>query len=191
MIALLLSARFGIDVLAPTINRSGPDSTFSSLRAQFQYARASEWRSSQFVFRSAAQFASSSLLALEKFAVGGHTTVRGYRENQLVRDNGFVASVEWQIPLLVDDDGNPTHDVQVTPFIDYGMAWDTGSQQPATKRSSLASVGLGLQWRPTPNWLIRADYGYALDDVTTPTESLQDKGLQFRIEYRMTPRAGS
>jgi len=190
MIALLLSARFGVDVLAPTINPSGPDSTFSSLRAQFQYARAFAWRSSQFVFRSAAQLASSSLLALEKFAVGGHTTVRGYRENTLVRDNGVVASVEWQIPLLVDADGNPTHDVQVTPFIDYGIAWDTGSQLPATERSNLASIGLGVQWRPTPNWLIRADYGYALDDVTTPTESLQDKGLQFRIEYRMTPNAG-
>jgi len=191
MVALQLSARFGVDVLAPTINASGPDSTFSSLRAQFQYARAFEWHHSQLVFRSAAQFASNSLLALEKFAVGGHTTVRGYRENQLVRDNGLVASIEWQIPLLVDDDGNPTHDLQVAPFLDYGIAWDAGSRLPTTERSSLASVGLGLHWRPTPNWLIRADYGYALDDVTTPTESLQDKGLQFRVEYRMTPGAGT
>jgi len=187
---LMLSVRHGVGLFDPTINASGPDSDFSSLRAQFQHVRVLDWRDSKFVIRSSAQLAATSLLALEKFSVGGHTTVRGYRENQLVRDNGLALSIELQVPLFVDEEGHMTRDLLVAPFIDYGVAWDRGSGSPTTQRTSLRSIGVGFHWRPTPNWVFRADYGYAIDDVVTPTDALQDQGLQFRVEYRMTPRGG-
>jgi len=187
MIGVTLTGRFGVDLLDPTINAEGPDSEFFALRAQFQYARRLAWRNSEVIIRSSSQFASTSLLALEKYSIGGHSTVRGYRENSLVRDNGVVVSLEMQIPLFVDEDGRQTRDLQIAPFIDYGVGWDSDSASPTSRKSSLSSIGIGLHWRPNANWLIRADYGHALDDVVTPTESLQDKGLQFRVEYRMAP----
>lgn len=187
MFAAMVSGRFGTDLLDPTKNSTGPDSDFFALRAQLQYARDLGWRSSRFSVRTSAQFASDPLLALEKFSVGGHTTVRGYRENQLVRDSAVVATVELAIPVFVDDDGRPTRDLSITPFADYGVGWDEDSASLVSRRMSLASVGIGLRWRPSPNWVVRADYGHALDDVVTPTESLQDKGLQFSVQYRMTP----
>lgn len=187
MIGVTLTGRFGVDLMDPTINAEGPDSEFFALQAQFQYARRLAWRNSEVIVRSSSQFASTSLLALEKFSVGGHTTVRGYRENSLVRDSGVIVSLEMQIPLFVDEDGWQTRDLQIAPFIDYGVAWDSDNASPTSHKSSLSSIGIGLHWRPNANWLIRADYGHALDDIVTSTESLQDKGLQFRVEYRMAP----
>jgi len=187
MFALMVSGRFGTGLFDATTNATGPDSDFFTLRAQLQYARNLGWRGSRFTVSTSAQIAADPLLALEKFSIGGHTTVRGYRENQLVRDSGIVASVELDIPLFVDDDGRPTHDVSITPFADYGVGWDKDGASPTSQRTSLASIGIGFRWRPTANWLLRADYGYALDDVVTPTKTLQDRGLQFRVEYRMTP----
>ena len=187
IIGVVASARFGVDLFDPTIQASAPDSRFTALRFQFQYARTMNWRDSQFIVRSSAQFTSDSLLALEKFAVGGHTTVRGYRENTLVRDNGIVASLEMQFPLFVDEEGRERFNLQVAPFIDYGIAWDSDNSLRTSHKDDLVSVGVGIRWRPLPGWTVRADYGYALTDVVTPTETLQDKGLQFRIEYTMTP----
>ena len=37
---------------------------------------------------------------MEQIAVGGMRTVRGYRENQMVRDNALISSLELRIPLL-------------------------------------------------------------------------------------------
>jgi hemolysin activation/secretion protein len=188
IIGLTVTGRVGVDLFEPTINETGPDSTFTAFRAQFQYARVLGWRNSQFIIRSSAQITSDPLLALEKFAVGGHTTVRGYRENQLVRDNGFVTSVELPFPLIVDDEGRDTLGLLITPFIDYGVAWDNDNGLQTSDKDDIVSIGLGLRWQPTANWSIWADYGYALTDVRTPTESLQDRGFQFRVEYRVTPR---
>ena len=35
----------------------------------------------------------------EKFSLGGVNSVRGYRENELVSDNGVIGSMELRIPL--------------------------------------------------------------------------------------------
>ena len=45
------------------------------------------------------QLTPDSLLSLEKISIGGVDTVRGYRQNQLVADNGVVGGVEVRIPL--------------------------------------------------------------------------------------------
>jgi hemolysin activation/secretion protein len=43
-------------------------------------------RGDQYVLRNDLQLAKDPLLPLEQFTVGGASTVRGYRENQLVKD---------------------------------------------------------------------------------------------------------
>lgn len=183
IVGMSVSGRFGLDAMDATINESGPDSEFTAFRAQFQYARILNWRDSQFVLRASAQYSPDPLLALEKFSIGGHRTVRGYRENQLVRDNGVVASMELRFPLFVDEEGNDTLGLQIAPFIDYGVSWDSDDALPTSDSKDVASIGIGLRWQAAEKWAIAANYGYALTDVVTPTESLQDKGFQFRVEY--------
>ena len=60
---------------------------------QYVYRLPSSLLDSQVVGPLDGQLASDPLLSIEKFAIGGARTVRVYRENQLVRDNGVVASV--------------------------------------------------------------------------------------------------
>ena len=45
------------------------------------------------------QLTPDPLLPIEQIAIGGIDTVRGYRENQLVVDNGWMTSAELRIPL--------------------------------------------------------------------------------------------
>ena len=79
----------GLDVLNATNNRMGkddPDSQFFAWLGQAQWARRIDPLGIQLISSLALQIANDSLFPLEQFAVGGRYSVRGYRENQLVRD---------------------------------------------------------------------------------------------------------
>ena len=75
-----------------------------------------------------AQISADPLLSIERFAIGGRDTVRGYRENQLVRDSGVVASAELRIPLWRDSLRRPL--LELVPFMDYGTGWNDGPEPP-------------------------------------------------------------
>src|SRR4029453_2238813 len=92
------------------------------------------------LFRLDVQLTTEPLLPLEQIAIGGRFSVRGYREKQLVRDNGLIASLESRIPLVRN---TPWADyVQVVPFVDFGRGWNSQVDTPDPK--SLLSSALGL-----------------------------------------------
>lgn len=195
VVAARSSFSFGVDVLDATRNDDGtPDSRFFTWLGQFQWVRRLDFElfknierlnNSQILWRADLQWANEDLLPLEKLSIGGATTVRGYRENQLTRDNGFVTSLEWRIPLVklripklsrTEDDGQ----VYVTPFIDYGRSWNADSDTPDPK--NIYSTGLGLQWKPSHKLDAALYWGTALQDIPEPEdENLQDKGIHFEI----------
>jgi len=155
-----------------------PDSEFFSWLGQVQYA----WRlldnNTQLVLRGDAQFSNDALLPLERIAVGGLNSVRGYRENQLVRDQGYSLSMEVHIPLINGGDTNAIHRLTLIPFIDYGNAWNHGEHS-----TTLYSIGAGCAWRFKPVSL-ELYYGYALNK-TKPRQQgdLQDDGLHFQARW--------
>ena len=110
--------------------RSGPRSTaaisrtgnFSPGWASFSGARRLTARDLQLLFRLDIQLAADPLLPLEQVGVGGRYSVRGYRENQLVRDNALIASLESRIPLVRNR--RWADYVQVVPFVDVGRGWN-------------------------------------------------------------------
>jgi hemolysin activation/secretion protein len=176
----------GLDLWDATTNRSSlPDGRFFSWLGQFQWARRWGTRGIQTLARMDLQLASEPLLPLEQIAVGGRFTIRGYRENTLVRDNAFVGSLEASLPVI----GNQwwADMVQLVPFVDFGTAWNTTVPTPSPR--TLASVGMGLRWevtipRPLP-WTPQFEiyWGLPLRHVPTPGGDLQDLGvhLQFAI----------
>ncbi len=185
--ALRGTVRVGVDVAGATINDQGPDSEFVSFLAQAQYVRRFRWRDSNLILRATSQMTPDPLLAMEKFVVGGHATVRGYRENQFVRDNGFVASAEYRFPLFVDQDGYDRFNLKVAPFFDYGASWDEDdSGLVSTRTERIYSAGLGALWDPLPGLHVQVYYGKKLKDVDNPSDGLQDKGYQFQITYSPT-----
>ncbi len=175
----------GLDAFGATIHDSGaPDGEFISWLGQFQWARIITPLDIQVLFRVDAQWSDEPLLPLEQIAVGGRYSVRGYRENQLVRDSAFIASLEARIPLVQDK--RWADFLHLTPFVDYGYAKNTDSPTPAP--TSIRSVGLGLLWAAT---LIRSPvemksqfeiyWGYPLKKVDNPGDNLQDHGICFQL----------
>ncbi|MGD9973800.1 MAG: ShlB/FhaC/HecB family hemolysin secretion/activation protein, partial [Desulfatirhabdiaceae bacterium] len=84
-----LTSRFsyGLDLWDATIhdNSDIPDGEFFAWLGQFQWIRKLPLWDSQTIFRTDVQLSNEPLLSLEQMAVGGRYSVRGYRENQMVR----------------------------------------------------------------------------------------------------------
>lgn len=154
-----------------------PDSEFFAWLGQAQYVWRLSDNGSQFVLRGSAQFSDEPLLPLERIAVGGMNTVRGYRENQLVRDQGYSVSTEFRLPLIGSDPG-ARHRLTLIPFMDYGQAWNHGEQSDA-----IYSIGAGVEWQFKPV-SVELYYGYALNK-TGPQQrgDLQDDGLHFQARW--------
>ena len=155
-----------------------PDSEFFAWLGQAQYA----WRvldnGSQWVVRGNAQLSNEPLLPLERMAVGGLYTVRGYRENQLVRDQGVSISTELHYPLLGGNETNARHRLTLIPFVDYGRAWNHGEAA-----DELYSVGAGFEWMFKPV-SVNFYYGYALHkDKPLQKGDLQDNGIHFQARW--------
>lgn len=177
--------RHGLDIANSTINTNGlPDSKFNSLRAQFQFAKKIPLLSSQFFARSSVQFTADPLLSLEKFVIGGASSVRGYRENQYIRDNGMLLTFEWQIPVSRDARGNRTNKINIIPFIDMGYAKDSDEVISDTKSESISSAGLGFTWNPNQSFHFDVYFAHAFDEVpVTLEDNLQDDGIHFSAAY--------
>lgn len=187
-LAIRGTARIGVDTLDATVNESAPDTEFVSFLAQLHYIREFGWRNSRLILRAAGQGASDPLLAFEKFALGGYSTVRGYRENLFVRDNGLFASLEYQLPPFLNEFGGDRFGLRLAAFADYGVAWDKDKNLPTSDRDDIFSVGLGILWNPSRFLSAQIYYGYAIEEMNLPTESLQDRGFHFALVF--TPFGG-
>jgi hemolysin activation/secretion protein len=169
---------WGIDALGATTHGGGePDGQFVASLLQLQWARRFGSLGVETIIRGDLQLANDPLLGLEQFAVGGYATVRGYRQNQRVQDQGAVASLEVRVPIWRD----PQHlgVIELAPFVDYAHVWNH-KDRPDKRAKTLASVGIGLRWR-LPRFLSAQIYwGQNFNSVDTSGD-LQDSGVQFLI----------
>ena len=166
----------GIGAIDATVNDIGTDGRFFSWVGQFQWVQ----RLSPRVLMLAkvnTQLTPDSLLSPEKISIGGVDTVRGYRQNQLVADNGVIGGVEVRIPLASN-----VETLQLVPFFDIGTVWNNRGSNPDPQ--TLASLGLGLQWQPFRGLALRADYGIPLIGTSERGSSLQDNGFNFSVRYQ-------
>lgn len=182
VLALRSTFNLGLDILDATDNSvpGDPNGKFFSWLGQGQYVQRLFNTQNQLIFRLSGQWTSEPLLALEQFSVGGFSTVRGYLENQLVRDRGIVSSMEFRIPVLYNKAGAGI--VQIAPFFDYGGAWNVeGSPNP----TSIYSVGTGLLVNPGKHFSLEFYWGYRLQHVDAPDGSgAQGLGISFRINVQ-------
>lgn len=155
-----------------------PDSRYFSWLGQLQYARRLGDSAGELRARANLQLSADPLLPLEQFSVGGAHSVRGYRENEWVRDNGFDASLEYRYPLLGHAGNKQQHSIEIAPFFDVGSAWNHGEYADS---ELLYSVGVGLIWSVAQ---VQAQlyYGYALNTASErPDHNLQDEGIHFLL----------
>jgi len=166
----------GLNIFDATIKDDEPNGEFLSWQGQFQWVEQLP-QSKLLITRLSSQLTADRLLSLEQFSLGGVNTVRGYRDNQLVTDNGIVASTELRLPLT----DSPTQ-LQLTPFIEGGLGWNSAE---VNSLEGLASVGVGLLWQVDDNTRVRLDYGYALINREEDRDSLQENGFTFSLDWAL------
>ena len=172
-----------------------PDSKFFSWLGQAQYMRrifdsgkppaepeqgaARLLRETLLVIRANAQLSDEPLLSPEQFSLGGLHSVRGYRENQLLRDNGIFASIELRVPVMLRKDG--TQLVTLAPFIDWGTGWDVNKLEDHNE--TIWSAGLGLLANPTKHVQATVYWGRPFVRLAENggERSLQDAGWHFMV----------
>lgn len=173
----------GIGALNATINKDAPDSRFFAWRGQAGWVR--RLGDTTLVLRADLQLADRPLVPLEQFSLGGVATVRGYRQDLLLSDNGFQASAELRIPVFSGRSGG----FQVIPFLDVGTAWNNDradNELAALDPGTLMSVGLGLQYNLGDRLTARLDWGIPLISINTnsSSNSWQEEGLNFSLRYQ-------
>ena len=190
VIAARSTFSFGLDAMGATIHDDDrPDGRFFTWLGQFQWLRRYDFLDSQTLFRVDLRLSDDPLLPMEKFAIGGADTVRGYRENQITTDGGVVASLEWRIPVVqlrvpLVSAGPADGWLRVCPFVDVGSGWNAEGDDPDP--DTLWGTGLGLRWDLREDVYARIYWGYAWEDVADPSDrDLQDDGFHFEIGARL------
>lgn len=179
--ALRSTFSVGVDALGSTIqkNHLNPDSDYFAWLGQSRGVWNLPQIKSDFVFKGTVQVSDDPLLPLERMAVGGRNTVRGYRENQLVRDNGYAASTELHIHLVGDSQTKYRFDL--VPFFDFGAAWNN-NDSTATKQTTrhIYSAGIGFQFR-IHRFNSEFFWAHRLEGKSPQQHGdLQDQGIHFQ-----------
>ena len=148
---------------------------FTSYLVQAQY---SQRLNDKFYFTTKvlAQIASDPLLSVEKFSLGGVGTVRGYRQNQIVRDNVYLTSVEGRYKF---DTLSP---FEFVGFVDWGGG-ENHSDALSQGNDELYSVGLGVNYRDARGLSAELYVAHGFKDVVVMNKDLQDDGIHFRLGY--------
>ncbi|MBU7583110.1 MAG: ShlB/FhaC/HecB family hemolysin secretion/activation protein [Nostoc sp. TH1S01] len=170
----------GVDWLGASVSDEAPDSRFFSWRGQAQWVRQFA-PDTLFLTRADLQLAADNLVPLEQFGLGGQLSVRGYRQDTLLTDSGFLFSSEFRFPIVR---ANKIQGVlQLAPFIDVGQGWNTKGNNPST--NTLVGAGFGLLWKQGNNFSARLDWGIPLISVDGDKRSLQENGFYFSMQYSL------
>jgi hemolysin activation/secretion protein len=179
--ALRNTLSIGLDCLGATSHDDSniPDGQFIKWFGQVQYARrfilkGIPW---ELIARGDVQLSDSPLLNLERVGVGGYGTVRGYRQDEYVRDNAVIGSVELRFPFFSYKDNV----FELAPFFDIGRAWNVEETPPGPK--TLSGVGAGIRWRQANHLDAFLYWGHDLKDINRDVGEydLQDDGIYFRL----------
>ena len=188
VIAARSRVSFGLNALGATINKNGlPDGIFTAWLGEFQWVRRLGLLDMYSIFRSSFQLSDAPLLSLEQISVGGRYSVRGYRENTLLRDQGILTSLETRLPVVRDTFFADY--LELAQFFDFGRGWNRN--RPTIDPKQIYSVGAGLRWALTLPRPIRIRpqfemyYGYRLKKVLNPMDSLQDHGFHLQFVLGM------
>jgi hemolysin activation/secretion protein len=179
----------GIDAFGSTINAGPPDGHFFDWLGQTQYIRRLGETDDLVIARLNGQIADRPLLSLEQLELGGISSIRGYLENQALRDNGVLASLEVRIPVWEDKDHNSL--LSLAPFTDFGVGWNNvETSGPGavnnTGRQGVAMPSAGMRLLVNPVKYVSGQlyWGYGFNRKQVPDgNSLQNQGIEFGLTY--------
>jgi hemolysin activation/secretion protein len=167
----------GVDAVGATINPQAPDSRFLAWRGQTQYVKLLA-PDSTLLMRGDVQVANRAILPFEQFGLGGVDSVRGYRQDALIADNGVFASTEVRLPIARFAADSI---LQIAPFIDFGTVWNNSAEKIPQK--TLFSTGLGLRYQFSDRLTTKVEWGIPLLSIEGSKRTWQENGIYFSIVY--------
>ena len=184
----VISARsqfnFGLDAFNATTLNEEPNSQFFSWRGQISYLRLLNSPTdlseigSTIAIDSQLQLSADPLISTEQFSLGGANSVRGYLQDALLTDNGFLVSAELRLPVARLNQLNTT--IHVSPFIDFGTGWNADL---VLEDKTLLATGFGVLLQSPDRLSARVDWGIPLLERNSEDSSLQGDGIYFQLEY--------
>ncbi|MBH9554066.1 ShlB/FhaC/HecB family hemolysin secretion/activation protein [Inhella gelatinilytica] len=163
-----LGGRFGSAAHFDAV-RAGAVKSYRVLRlgGQVQWRLPAQWQLSA---RALGQWSPHALISGEQFGPAGANSVRGYREREVLGDNGWLASAELRSPVWTWSTLGDTQ-LQAVVFTDWGQAKNHGDLECRAGQTTcnVGSVGLGLR-ASRGRWRLIADVAHALRSGTQ-TES--------------------
>jgi hemolysin activation/secretion protein len=178
-VALQYTINTGMDWFNASVSSDEPDGLFTSFIAQFLWSHQVLPRTSEVLLRSNMQLASNPLYSMEQYSLGGVNSVRGYRENQFVRDSGWLASLEYRHKAWQSLNGRQS--ITLSGFVDHGQAKNKNESDDV--QNSLSSAGLGFSWKYNDRYFADIYWAKRLRkiDYSNPEHDLQDSGLHFEF----------
>lgn len=166
------------------------DSFHSGLKADYYYGRASAQRDFDhlpggfvLVGKGSYQYASTGLLPSEELYLGGYSSIRGYPENIVSGDEGWIGTAEIHRPFKPISNWTRQQNIpgingdnfDVFGFYDYGSVKAKSPNVPSDVH--LSSVGAGLIYNLSHYLSVNAAYGYQLQNLPagTPEALTKDK----------------
>lgn len=180
--ALRSQLSVGLDALNATINNNSPDGRFLAWRGQAQWLRLLA-PDTLLLLRGDLQLADRPIVPFEQFSIGGLDSVRGYRQDTLLADNGIFAAAEVRVPIARFRERNSL--LQLAPFVEFGNGWNTSGKSDSESKldtNTLVSIGLGLRLQLGDYLTARFDWGIPLISISSgDKDSWQENGLYFSI----------
>ncbi|MCX7102503.1 MAG: BamA/TamA family outer membrane protein, partial [Methylobacter sp.] len=183
-VVLRSSFNVGLNALGATTNHPGLQSSqFFSWLGQSMFSQRLLDNGAAVVVKANIQLADTPLLNLERYSIGGVYTVRGYRENTYIRDNGFNTTLEFKYPIY-NSETIQNSSLNIVPFVDYGSVWNTQTNESGNQpTNNLFSSGIGLNWAYKQ---VSTDFYWAhaftpVNNLVHTSRSIQDDGIHFRV----------
>jgi len=130
------------------------------------------------------QLANDPLLSSQQFLIGGAQSVRGFRQNVRVGDNGIRFSLEnrW---IALRDETTEFAKLQFLPFVELGGVWNNPRNPNALPNQNfIAAGGLGAIFEPIKGFTLRLDYAIPFLQLPDKSTNLQDSSLYFKMNYQ-------
>ena len=169
----------GLPIFGATETEIGIDGLFWSWQGQAQYLKRLNSGNLTLSSRLNVQLTPDQLLPIEQLTLGGFSTVRGYRQNLSIGDNGVIGSVELKIPIV----GTPeSHFFSLFPFVNAGTIWNNSDEEIPTE--TLASVGIGASYQLRETIEARVDLALPLIEANAPPDFETEQEFTFQLLVR-------
>ncbi len=115
------------------------------------------------------QYSKDKLPVVEMYSSGGLSSVRGFRQSEIIGDSGFSGSLEWFYQPKLETDWF-SNSLQLGLFTDYGKVYINKAVPGETINASLFGGGVELMGTIAEHYFSRLSLGYPISSNNSPYE---------------------